>query len=192
MNPEVDWFFKKATKWRDEFAMLRTIVLGSGLSEVLKWGHPCYTSEGRNVVLMHGFKDYCALLFMRGALMSDERHILVQQTANVQAARQMRFTNTLQIAEAENVIASYLHEAIGIARSGQEIVRKATVEFEVPAELQKRFDADPQFRASFDGLTPGRQRGYLLHFSGAKQSTTREARINRAFDRIWAGKGLDD
>lgn len=192
MNPEVDWFFQKATQWRDEFALLRKIALSSGLSEDVKWGQPCYAYEGRNVVLMHGFKDHCALLFMKGALLKDDAGILVQQTENVQSARQLRFTSLQEVAGAENMILSYVNEAIEIEKSGRKVPRKATADFEVPDELQKRFDADPAFKAAFEALTPGRQRGYLLHFASAKQSKTREARIDKAFDRIFEGKGLDD
>lgn len=192
MNPKVDWFFQKATQWRDEFELLRKIVLSSGLSEELKWGQPCYAYEGHNVVLMHGFKDYCALLLMKGALLKDDAGILVQQTENVQSARQIRFTTLEEVAGAENMIAAYLQEAIEIEKSGQKVQRKTTADFEVPDELQKRFDANPAFKAAFDSLTPGRQRGYLLHFAGAKQSKTRGARIDKAVDRIFEGKGLDD
>ena len=192
MNPKVDWFFEQATQWRDEFELLRRIVLGSGLSEELKWGHPCYAYEGNNIVLIHGFKDYCALLFMKGALLKDEAGILIQQTENVQSARQLRFTSLQEVAGAENMIAAYVHEAIEIEKSGQKVPRKATADFQVPEELQKRFDTNSAFKAAFDSLTPGRQRGYLLHFAGAKQSKTREARIDKAFERILEGKGLDD
>ncbi len=192
MNPDVDWFFEKASPWRDAFGLLRTIVLEAGLSECLKWGQPCYTSEGGNVVLIHGFKDYCALLFMKGALLKDEAGILVRQTENVQSARQMRFTSAQEIARAENMIASYLSEAIDIEKSGLKVQRKTCAEFAVPDELKARFDADPAFKAAFAALTPGRQRGYLLHVSGAKQAKTREARIDKAYARIFEGKGLDD
>lgn len=192
MNPKVDWFFQKATQWRDEFALLRKIVLSSGLSEDVKWGQPCYSYQGKNVVLMHGFKDYCALLFMKGALLKDEAGTLVQQTENVQSARQIRFTTLQEIAGAENMILSYVHDAIEIEKSGRKVPRKATADFQVPDELQKRFDAEPAFKAAFDALTPGRQRGYLLHFASAKHSKTRKVRIEKATERILKGKGLDD
>lgn len=192
MNPKVDWFFQKTTRWRGEFAQLRKIVLGSGLSEDLKWGQPCYSYQGNNVVLMHGFNDYCALLFMKGALLKDEVGVLVRQTENVRSARQLRFSNLQEVVGAENMIVSYINDAIEIEKSGQKVQRKSTAEFKVPEELQNRFNGDPAFKAAFDALTPGRQRGYLLHFSGAKQSKTREARIDKALDRIFEGKGLDD
>ncbi len=191
-NPKVDWFFQKATNWRDEFAFLRKIVLGCGLSEDLKWGQPCYSHQGNNVVLMHGFKNYCALLFMKGALLKDEGSVLVQQSENVQPARQLRFISLKAVTGAENLIVSYINDAIEIEKSGRKVQRKATAEFKVPEELQSRFNADPAFRAAFDCLTPGRQRGYLLHFAAAKQAKTREARIDRARDLIFEGKGLDD
>lgn len=192
MNPSVDGFFQKAEKWRDEFAALRKIVLARGLSEELKWGQPCYLHQGHNVVLIHGFKDYCALLFMKGALMKDEAGALVRQTENVQSARQLRFTSLREIVEAEAMIASYVADAVEVEKSGRTVQRKETAEFSVPEELRRRFDEDPAFKAAFEALTPGRQRGYLLHFAGAKQSKTRASRIEKAFDRIFAGKGLDD
>lgn len=192
MNPSVDRFFQKAEKWRDEFAALRKIVLGSGLAEELKWGQPCYLYQGRNVVLIHGFKDYCALLFMKGALMKDEAGMLVRQTENVQSARQLRFTSLREIDDAEAMIASCVADAIEIEKSGRRVQRKETAEYDVPEELLRRFDGDPAFKTAFYALTPGRQRGYLLHFAGAKQSKTREARIEKAADKIFAGKGLTD
>jgi uncharacterized protein YdeI (YjbR/CyaY-like superfamily) len=192
MNPKVDWFFQRATKWRDHFALLRKIVLSCDLSEDLKWGQPCNLLDGHNVVLMHGFKGYCALLFMKGALLKDEAGVLVQQTKNVQAAQQLRFTSLQDILRSEKLIASYLKEAIAIEKSGQKVQRKATAEFEVPEELQETFAKSPNFKAAFEALTPGRQRGYLLDFTSAKRSKTRVARIEKAFDRILEGKGLDD
>jgi uncharacterized protein YdeI (YjbR/CyaY-like superfamily) len=192
MNTSVDRFFQKTEKWRGEFASLRKIVLGCGLAEELKWGQPCYLYQDRNVVLIHGFKDYCALLFMKGALMKDEAGALIQQTENVQSARQLRFTSLREIVEAEAMIASYIADAIEVEKSGRKVQRKETAEFGVPEELQQRFDEDPAFKTAFDALTPGRQRGYLLHFASAKQSKTRTARIEKAADRIFAGKGLDD
>ena len=192
MNLPADFFFQKAEQWRDEFALLRKIVLGCGLAEALKWGQPCYLHQGRNVVLIHGFRDYCALLFMKGALMKDEAGALIRQTENVQSARQLRFTNQQEIVEAEAMIASYLADAIEVEQSGRTVQRKETAEFSVPEELRQRFDEDPAFKAAFDALKPGRQRGYLLHFASAKQSKTRTVRIEKAADRIFAGKGLDD
>ncbi|HEX7747725.1 MAG TPA: YdeI/OmpD-associated family protein [Bordetella sp.] len=192
MNRSVDRFFQKAEKWRDEFARLREIVLGSGLSEELKWGQPCYLHQGRNVVLIHGFKDYCALLFMKGALMKDQAGALVQQTENVQSARQLRFAGLPEIVNAEALIASYVAEAVEVEKSGRKVQRKETAQFDVPEELLQRLDEDPAFKTAFEALTPGRQRGYLLHFASAKQARTRSARIEKAADRILAGKGLDD
>ena len=192
MNPLVDRFFRKTETWRDEFALLRKIVLGCGLSEDLKWGQPCYLHQGRNVVLIHGFKDYCALLFMKGALLKDEAGALVQQTENVQSARQLRFASLGEVAGAQSMIVSYVNDAIEIEKSGRKVQRKTTEQFTVPEELQGRFEEDPAFKNAFDALTPGRQRGYLLHFSGARQSKTRAARIEKAVDRIFEGKGLDD
>lgn len=192
MNPSVDGFFQKAEKWHDEFAALRKIILARGLSEELKWGQPCYLHQGHNVVLIHGFKGYCALLFMKGALMKDEAGALVRQTENVQSARQLRFTSLREIVEAEAMIASYVADAVEVEKSGRTVQRKETAEFDVPEELRLRFDEDPAFKAAFEALTPGRQRGYLLHFASAKQSKTRAARIEKAAGKIFAGQGLDD
>lgn len=192
MNHDIDWFFEKDGPWRESYGRLRTIVLKSGLSEELKWGQPCYAFEGRNVVLIHGFNDYCALLFMKGALLKDDAGRLIQQTANVQSARQLRFASAQEVAGAENMIFAYVQDAIEIERSGQKVVRKSTGDFAIPQELQVRFEADPSFKSAFEALTPGRQRGYLLHFGGAKQEKTRIARIDKATERIFEGKGLDD
>jgi uncharacterized protein YdeI (YjbR/CyaY-like superfamily) len=192
LNPKVDSFMARAGQWRGEFEKLRTIVLDCDLTEDFKWGQPCYSLEGRNVVLMHGFKDYCALLFMKGALMKDPAGILIQQTQNVQAARQIRFTSLAQITGMENVLKAYIQEAVDIEMSGEKVVRKTTAQFAVPEEFQVRLDNDGDLKAAFEALTPGRQRGYLLHFSSAKQATTREARVQAAIPRILDGKGLDD
>ena len=192
MNPSVDRFFQKTERWRDEFALLRKIVLGCGLSEDLKWGQPCYLYQGRNVVLIHGFKDYCALLFMKGALLKDEAGALVQQTKNVQSARQLRFKSLQEVAGAESMIVSCVNDAIEVEKSGRKVQRKTTEQFNVPEELQDRFDEDPALKSAFDALTPGRQRGYLFHFAGAKQSATRTARIEKAMPAIFAGRGLLD
>jgi uncharacterized protein YdeI (YjbR/CyaY-like superfamily) len=191
-NPKVDWYFKKATKWRAEFEQLRTIVLDCGLTEELKWGHPCYTFEKKNVVLIHGFKEYCALLFMKGALLTDAKGILVQQTENVQAARQIRFSNLREVVKLKTVLKAYIHEAIEAEKSGLKVKLKKTKEFNVPDEFQSRLDKHPALKTAFDELTPGRQRGYLLYFSSAKQSKTRESRVEKCVQQILAGKGLED
>jgi uncharacterized protein YdeI (YjbR/CyaY-like superfamily) len=191
-NPKVDWFFKKAEKWREEFEKLRAIVLDCGLTEELKWGHPCYTLGKKNVVLIHGFKDYCALLFMKGALLTDAKGILVQQTENVQAARQIRFSNVLEIAKLKTVLTAYIHEAIEAEKAGLKVTLKKTTEFTMPDEFQNKLDENPALRTAFDTLTPGRQRGYLLYFSSAKQAKTRESRVEKYMQQILAGKGLDD
>lgn len=192
MNPKVNWFFEKDGQWKEAFAKLRAIALDSGLTEELKWGHPCYTLNGKNVFLMHGFNDYCALLFHKGALLKDDDGILVQQTANVQSARQIRFTSAAQIKKMERVIALYMQAAIDLEKAGAKVPLKKTAEFDMPDEFKKALKAMPELKKAFNALTPGRQRGYLLHFSGAKQSTTREARIEKNVERILRGKGLDD
>jgi len=191
-NPKVDWYFTKATQWKDESANLREIILECGLDEELKWGKPCYALTGSNVVLIHGFKAYCALLFMKGALLKDPKRILVQQTENVQAARQIRFTNLREIVELESVIKAYVKEAIELEKSGAEVVLKKTSEFKMPEEFKKRLKESAALKKAFESLTPGRQRGYLLYFSGAKQASTREARVEKCVDRILKGKGMDD
>lgn len=191
-NPKVDFFFSKAQRWQEEFRKLRTIVLGCGLTEELKWGKPCYMFEQSNVVLIHGFKEYCALLFMKGALLKDSRGILVQQTENVQAARQIRFTNGREIVKMDSILKAYIKEAIEVEKAGFEVRYKKTSEFKVPDELQNKLDAMPALRTAFDALTPGRRRGYLLHFSGAKQSKTRESRVEKCISQILKGKGLND
>jgi uncharacterized protein YdeI (YjbR/CyaY-like superfamily) len=191
-NPKVDFFFSKAQKWQEEFKKLRTIVLACGLTEELKWGKPCYTFEKSNVVLIHGFKEYCALLLIKGALLKDAKDILIQQTRNVQAARQIRFTNIREIAKLEPVLKAYIKEAIEIEKAGLEVKLKKTSEFKVPDELQIKLDAMPVLRTAFDALTPGRQRGYVLYFSGAKQSKTRESRVEKWIPQILKGKGLND
>src|SRR5438034_10037332 len=172
MNHKVDFFFSKAKKWQEEFGKLRTIILDFGLTEELKWGKPCYTFQNSNIVLVHGFKEYCALLFFKGALLKDAKGILVQQTENVQAARQIRFTNVREIAKMEPILKAYIKEAIEVEKAGLEVNYKKTPEFKIPEEFQNKLDAIPALRTAFDALTPGRQRGYLLYFSGAKQSQT--------------------
>jgi uncharacterized protein YdeI (YjbR/CyaY-like superfamily) len=191
-NPKVDAFLRKAEKWRAEFEALRTIVLDYGLSEDLKWGWPCYAVDKRNVLLMHGFKDYCALLFFKGALLKDPKGILIQQTKNVQAGRQVRFSDVRQIVAMENVLKTTIRDAIDLERSGAKVKLKTTAEFAVPDEFQARLDNNSALRSAFGSLTPGRRRAYLLHFSSARQSKTRAARVENAVPKILEGKGLDD
>ena len=192
MNPKVDWYFQKAKKWQEELEILRITVLDCQLTEELKWGVPCYTLEQSNIVLIHTFKDYCALLFFKGALFKDPKGILVQQTKNVQSARQIRFSNAQEILEMRPVIKAYIAEAIEVEKSGLEVEFKKTTEFGVPEELQEKFDEIPELKTAFDALTPGRQRGYILHFSAPKQSKTRASRIEKYMPQILNGKGLDD
>ncbi len=191
-NPKVDFFFKKAKKWKREFEQLRVIMLECPLTEEVKWGVPCYTSEGANIVLMHGFKDYCAILFFKGALLKDDKGVLISQTENTQSTRQIRFTRLQEIVEMEPLIKAYVNEAIAVEKSGLKVEMKKTSEFTMPEEFQKRLDEIPDLKTAFEALTPGRQRGYLLHFSAAKQSKTREARVEKNIPRILEGKGLDD
>jgi len=191
-NPKVDAYFSRRDSWQEEFTRLRSILLDTGLSEDLKWGEPCYTLNGANIVLIHGFKDYCALLFFKGALMSDTAGVLIQQTKNVQAARQIRFTSAEEISGMENVLKAYVAEAAEIERSGAKIDFKGTDEFAVPEEFQAKIDSTPSLKTAFEALTPGRQRAYLLHFAQPKQAKTRESRIEKAMPQILAGKGLND
>ena len=192
MNPKVDEYLRKAKKWQAETKKLRRISLDCGLTEELKWGKPCYTYQKSNVVLIHGFKEYCALLFMKGTLLKDPNGILVQQTENVQAARQIRFTNVREIVEMEPILKAYIKEAIKVEKAGLEVDYKKTSEFAVPEEFQNRLIESPALKTAFDALTPGRQRGYLLHFSAAKQSKTRETRIEKCLQQILDGKGLNE
>lgn len=192
MNPKVDWFFNKDTKWQQEYAELRMFILDCGLTEELKWGCPCYTSQENNVVLIHGFKDYCALLFMKGVLMKDEKGILIQQTENVQEARQIRFKNLEEIFKHQENIKKYVLEAIEIERLGLKFEFKKTSAFQMPDEFKQLLDDMPELKTAFEALTSGRQRGYLLHFSTPKQAKTREARIEKYLQPILDGKGLDD
>ena len=191
-NPKVDEFIRNAGQWGAEFEQLRRIVLDTGLAEALKWGVPCYTFENSNIVLMHGFKEYCALLFVKGALLKDAMGILIQQTENVQAARQIRFTHVDEIMEMEPVLKGYIKEAIEVEKAGLKLDFKETSEFPMPGEFQQKLDGDPALKTAFEALTPGRQRAYRLYFSGAKQSKTREARVEKYIPKILAGKGLND
>ena len=190
MNPKVDGFLRKAKKWRDEFEELRMICLGCGLTEELKWGKPCYTYQTSNIVLIHGFKEYCALLFFKGALLKDPSGILIQQTENVQAARQIRFTNLRDVVKMLPVLKAYIKEAK--EKADLEVSYKKTSEFAIPEEFENRLVESPALKKAFDALTPGRQRGYLLYFSAAKQSKTREARVEKSVPQILNGKGLND
>lgn len=192
MNPKVDFFFEKAKTWKDEYAVLRKNMLDCGLTEELKWGTPCYTFEGKNIVLIHGFKEYCALLFFKGALMKDPKKILIQQTKNVQAQRQIRFTSLQQVNKLKSVINAYVFEAVKIEESGAKVEFRKTSEFAMPDEFKIRLSKDRTLKKAFESLTPGRQRGYLLHFSSAKQAKTREARIEKNIPNILDGKGLED
>lgn len=192
MNPKVDFFFIKASKWKEEYGALRKIVLDCGLQEELKWGCPCYTFEKKNIVLIHGFKEYCALLFFKGALLKDPKKILIQQTKNVQSARQIRFTNVREIVKMKNTLRAYVYEAAEVEESGLKVKFKATSEFTVPEEFRVRLAKIPALKKAFYALTPGRQRGYLFYFSQAKQSKTRESRIEKYLPQILEGRGLDD
>ncbi len=192
MNPKVDFFFNKADKWQEEFRKLRTIILDCKLTEELKWGVPCYTYENNNIVLIHGFKDYCAVLFMKGSLFKDQASILIQQTENVQSARQIRFTSTDQIDEMEHILKAYVQEAIGVEKSGLKVEFKKPSEFKMVEEFKKKLDDIPALKTAFEALTPGRQRAYLLYFSAPKQSKTRESRVESSIPQILNGKGLND
>lgn len=191
-NPKVDEFLSKAKKWKEEFEKLRTIILDCELTEDFKWMHPCYTYNNKNVVLIHGFKEYCALLFHKGALLQDAHGILIQQTENVQAARQIRFTNVQEINELENILNAYIHEAIEIEKAGLKVEVNKNIELNIPEELQNKFDEIPALKTAFEALTPGRQRAYTLYFSQAKQSKTRESRVEKYVQKILDGKGLKD
>ena len=192
MNPKVDFFFTNAKQWQAEYARLRSIVLACGLSEELKWGVPTYTFEGKNILLIHGFKEYCAILFVKGALLKDAGGILVQQTENVQAARQVRFSDLDQIVELEPVLKAYIVEAIQVEKAGLQVELKPTAQFKMAEEFQKKLDELPGLKAAFESLTPGRQRAYLLYFSTPKTSKTRAARVEQAIPQILNGKGLND
>lgn len=198
MNPKVDWYFAKAGQWQEATEQLRRIVLDCGLTEELKWGVPCYTFSGsdgkqrKNIVLIHVFKEYCALLFVKGVLLKDPNGILIQQTENVQSARQVRFTGAREILQLEPVLKATVHEAIEVEKAGLKVPMKKTAEFVVPDEFQRKLDELPALEKAFKALTPGRQRGYIFYFSQPKQAKTREARVEKCLQQIFDGKGLDD
>jgi uncharacterized protein YdeI (YjbR/CyaY-like superfamily) len=192
MNPKVDGFLRKTKKWREELQKLRMIILDCGLNEEVKWLHPCYTFNDSNIVLIHAFKEYCALLFFKGALLKDPKHILIQQTENVQAGRQIRFTNLEQITKMAPILKTYIREAIEVEKAGLKVKLKKVTDYKIPEEFQKKLDEDSALKTAFAALTPGRQRAYILYFSGAKQSKTREARVEKWMPQILNGKGLDD
>ncbi|MDB5287725.1 MAG: hypothetical protein JWR05_2674 [Mucilaginibacter sp.] len=192
MNPKVDFYFSKAQKWHEEIEKLRMIVLDCGLTEELKWGCPCYTFQKSNIVLIHVFKEYCALLFFKGVLLHDANGMLIQQTENVQAARQIRFTNVREIVEMKPILKAYIFEAIEVEKAGLQVVFKKTTEFTIPEEFQNKLDENQALKTAFDALTPGRQRAYNLYFSAPKQSKTRELRVEKYMQQILNGKGLND
>jgi len=192
MNPKVDFFFDKPSKWQKEYEQLREIVLDCGLKEELKWGCPCYTFEKKNIIVIHGFKEYCALLFFKGALLKDDAHILIQQTEHVQSARQVRFTNVKEIVKLEKTLKAYVYEAIEVEKAGLKVKLKKISEYSIPQEFQNRLDKNKALKTAFNALTPGRQRSYLFYFSQPKQSQTRESRIEKSIQQILDGKGLNE
>lgn len=192
MNPKVDFYFNKAKKWQEELEQLRLIVLDCGLTEELKWGVPCYTFQKSNVVLIHEFKEYCAILFVKGVLLNDIEGILIQQTENVQAARQIRFTNVEEIVERESILKAYIYEAIEVEKAGLKVTFKKNTELIFPEEFKNKLDEDPVLKTAFEALTPGRQRAYNLYFSAPKQSKTRESRVEKYVQHILNGKGFND
>ena len=192
MNPKVDFYFNKAGKWQKEIRHLRTIALDCGLNEELKWGCPCYVFQKKNIVLIHVFKDYCAFLLFKGALLQDAKGVLIRQTDNVQAARQIRFTDIQDIQQQEATLKAYIFEAIEVEKAGLKVELKKPAEFAVAEEFQKKLDEKPSLKTAFEALTPGRQRAYLLHFSQPKQSKTRDARVEKCIIQIMDGKGLND
>jgi uncharacterized protein YdeI (YjbR/CyaY-like superfamily) len=192
MNPKVDFFFSRAEKWQEEFEKLRTIILDCGLTEGLKWGCPCYTFQKRNVVLIHGFKEYCALLFFKGVLLKDAQGILIQQTKNVQAARQIRFTQAREIVKMKPVLKAYIHEAMEVEKAGLKVHYKKAADFIIPEEFQGKLDEIPALKTAFKALTPGRQRAYLFYFAQPKQSKTRESRVEKCMRQILMGKGFHE
>jgi uncharacterized protein YdeI (YjbR/CyaY-like superfamily) len=191
-NPKVDFFFNKAEQWKQEFEKLRRIILDCGLTEELKWGVPCYTFEKKNIVLIHGFKEYCAILFVKGALLKDNEGILIQQTENVQAARQIRFTNAQDIVEMETILKAYINESIRAEMAGLKVNYKKVTEFSMPEEFISKLEEVPGLQEAFEALTQGRQRAYILYFSAPKQSKTRAARVEKYMEQILNGKGLND
>lgn len=192
MNPKVDEFLSNAKKWQVEMGELRKILLDCQLTEELKWGKPCYTFEDSNIAIIHGFKEYCALLFIKGALLKDTNGILIRQTENVQAGRQIRFTNVQEIMELKDILKAYIYEAMEVEKAGLEVEFKKSTEFIIPEEFQNKLDEIPALKTAFNALTPGRQRAYILHFSAPKQSKTREARVEKCMQQILSGKGLND
>ena len=192
MNPKVDAFLKRQDKWRAEFVKLREILLDCGLTEELKWGRPCYAQGGKNIALIHGFKEYCAILFHKGSLLKDPKGVLIQQTKNVQAARQIRFTSVHEVTKLAKVVKAYVREAMENERAGLKVQFKRTKDLELPEELESKLDANAKFEAAFAALTPGRQRAYIFHFAQPKLSTTRTARVDKHIPRILEGLGLDD
>ena len=192
MNPKVDWYFEKNEKWEKEIKKLRTIILDCGLNEELKWGCPCYTFNNSNVVLIHVFKEYCAVLFFKGAILNDANGILIQQTENVQSARQVRFTNVREVIKHEKILKAYIYEAIEVEKAGLKVKLKKTSDYKIPEEFQKRLEKSKALKTAFEKLTPGRQRAYIFYFSQAKQSRTREERVEKYLKQILSGKGLDD
>ncbi len=192
MNPKTDTFFSNAKHWHDEYLKLRAIILDCQLDEEYKWMHPCYTLDGQNIVLIHGFKEYCAILFFKGALLKDPEGILIQQTENVQSGRQIRFVSVEEIGKLEPVIKEYVKEAIEVEKSGLKVELKKTDEYEIPDEFQDKLDEFPALKTAFESLTPGRQRNYIYYFSQAKQSKTREARVKKYIPKILEGKGIND
>ena len=192
MNPKVDFYFNKEKKWQEEIEKLRTIILDCGLTEELRWGVPCYTFEKSNIVLIHVFKEYCAILFIKGSLLKDTKGILIQQTKNVQAGRQVRFTNLQEIIQLTSILKTYIYEAIEVEKAGLKVNFKKTTEFEIPEEFHNKLNEIPALKKAFDALTPGRQRAYIFYFSQPKQSKTRLARVEKYLKQILNGKGLDD
>jgi uncharacterized protein YdeI (YjbR/CyaY-like superfamily) len=192
MNPKVDFYFSKDNRWQEEIRKLRMIVLDCGLNEELKWGCPCYTFQNANIVLIHVFKEYCALLFFKGALLQDAHGMLIQQTANVQAARQVRFTHIREIVQKKKILKAYIYEAIEVEKAGLKVTLKKTSDFPMPEEFQNKLKSNPSLKTAFNALTPGRQRAYIFYFSQPKQSKTRESRIEKSIPQILNGKGLND
>ena len=192
MNPKVDEYLRKAKQWQKEFKKLRMLILDCGLTEELKWGCPCYSFEKKNIVLIHVFKEYCALLFFKGALLNDTNGILIQQTKNVQAGRQIRFTSVREIVKMKPIFKAYIYESIEVEKAGLKVNFKKTTEFIIPEEFQNKLDEIPALKTAFDALTPGRQRAYILYFSAPKQSKTRESRVEKCMQQILNGKGLND